>query len=141
MYVSGALTGVGDPERGKHFYERLGAAAAEAGFEAYLPHTETDPIDHPATGPLEVYAKDIGAIRTSDVLLAWLGTPSLGVGAEIAFAINSGIEVLGVRPACATVSRFVVGMLEATGSTVVDLDDESNLVPVTEALLATRAVE
>lgn len=137
-YLSGALTGVSDPAGARRLYEALAVAALDAGFVCHLPHTVTDPVEHADLSARAVFARDIEEINACEVVVAWLGTPSLGVGAEIALASAAGKHVVGVRPRDAAVSRFVLGFLDESGGVVVTVGDEG-LGPVTSALRALGA--
>lgn len=121
VYISGALTGVPDLAQSRILYSRLAAAAASVGLRAYVPHERSDPEVHVGLSPVEVYRMDLAAIQASDIVVAWLGTPSLGVGAEVALAHGSGKSLVGVMPVGARVSRFILGMLLEGNSPVVEL--------------------
>ncbi|MBU2104189.1 MAG: DUF4346 domain-containing protein, partial [Nanoarchaeota archaeon] len=58
IYIAGKLTGDASPEESKKFYEDIASVAEQSGFNAYLPHKFTDPIEHPHISAIEVYEKD-----------------------------------------------------------------------------------
>ena len=110
IYVSGALNAAADIEKAKRFYERLGDVCENAGFNAYVPHTMgTDPVENPEVTPEEVYRRDMAAVSSSDLVVAYVGEPSLGVGAEIERAANLGIDVILLHEEGRTVSRLILG--------------------------------
>jgi nucleoside 2-deoxyribosyltransferase len=111
-YISGALNNVADLSAARALYERLGDACEQAGWEAYVPHRHADPERDPHMPNREVAERDLTAIASSEVLVAHLGEPSLGVGAEIAIAIHSGKSVLAVAGEGQRVSRFALGLIE-----------------------------
>ena len=103
---------VADLPAARALYERLGAACASAGCEAYVPHQHADPVRDPDMPNLEIAQRDLDAIARADILVAEIGEPSLGVGAEIALALHSRKRVLAVAADGQRVSRFVLGLLE-----------------------------
>jgi len=111
-YISGALMNVPDLPAARALYERLGAACASAGCDAYVPHQHADPLHDPDMKNVEVAEKDLTAISAADILVADIGEPSLGVGAEIVIALNARKRVLAVAAEGRRVSRFILGLLE-----------------------------
>ncbi len=93
-YISGALTGVGKPERLKGFYEEIGRVCEGAGITPYIPHQHTDPIANPDLSPGEVYERDRAEVRGSDLVIAYVGVPSLGVGTELEMAREAGVPII-----------------------------------------------
>ena len=111
-YVSGALMNAPDLSAARALYERLGAACALAGCDAYVPHQHADPERDAGMANLEVARRDLDAIAKADILVAELSEPSLGVGAEIAIALHGGKRVLALAAEGHRVSRFILGLLE-----------------------------
>ncbi len=62
--------------------------------------------------PSAIYERDITWIRESDALIAEVSTPSMGVGYEIAIALQWGKPVLCLYRQGSTVSRMVLGNTE-----------------------------
>ena len=114
-YISGALNNVADLAAARALYETLGEACEAVGCEAYVPHRHADPERDPQMPNREVAEKDLAAIAASDVLVAHLGEPSLGVGAELVIALNTGKRVLAVAAEGQRVSRFALGLIELHG--------------------------
>lgn len=110
VYISGALTGIKQPEQIKAFYEAIGSLCEEIGFQAYVPHTNTDPIENPDIGPQEVFETDKHQVSTSDLAIAYLGCPSFGVGMELAYAEINAIPLILVYERGKTISRFPRGI-------------------------------
>jgi transcriptional regulator with XRE-family HTH domain len=54
----------------------------EQGFELYVPHRFFDPIKHPNVPSSTVHFEDLRALMDSDVVIAYMGKPSHGVGYE-----------------------------------------------------------
>lgn len=111
-YLSGALQNAHDLDRARALYERLAEACRGAGWEAYVPHLRADPIRDADLSNLEVAERDLDEISSADVIVAYLGEPSLGVGAEIALALKAGKRVIAVAEEGRRVSRFLIGLLE-----------------------------
>jgi len=90
VYISGALTGVGDANSLKRFYEDIGELCEDFGLNPYIPHQHTDPETHPQVSPREVFRRDEKQVGESDLIIAYVGIPSLGVGSEIMSAAKEG---------------------------------------------------
>lgn len=105
IYISGALTN-GDC---KSFYESIGEAVRKSGFIPYIPHIQTEAEKDPNGNPKEVYFEDIKQIEKSEVLIAYIGRPSLGVGQEIERANYRKIPIILVYHEEDKVSRMPLG--------------------------------
>ncbi len=108
-YVSGVLTGGEEIEVLKKFYERIAEVSREAGIEAYIPHLVSDPIGNPLMTPEEVYDLDRKQVLDSNLLIAYVGMPSLGVGQEIEIARGNNIPVVLLMEKDRRISRMVRG--------------------------------
>jgi hypothetical protein len=84
IYISGALTHSEDNVR--NIYENLGEIAKEICEHVHIPHLFTDPKDNPDISPFDVWKKDHFEVASSDLIIAYVGEPSLGVGAELEIA-------------------------------------------------------
>ncbi len=115
VYISGALTGLENPDNQKRFYERIASLCEEIGLEAYLPHKHTDPVNHPYISPQEVFERDRRAVRKADLVIAYVGIPSLGVGMELAYAEVFDIPVILLAEEDRKISRFVLGIPNVKG--------------------------
>ena len=111
-YVSGALINAADLARARALYETFAAACRDAGWEAYVPHQHADPVRDPEMANTDVAERDLDQVSAADVLIAYLGEPSLGVGAEVAIALRAGKRVLALAEADRRVSRFLLGLIE-----------------------------
>ena len=108
-YMSGPLTGLLHPAEVTGFYEALRDACAARGLPLYLPHRVSDPVANPGMTPQEVYALDRARVAEADLLIAYVGLPSLGVGCEIEIAHAHGIPVVLLAEQGAAVSRMIRG--------------------------------
>ena len=111
-YVSGALINAARPDDARRLYERLAEACVSAGCAAYVPHQHADPVRDPHLPNAEVARRDLAEVRAADVLVAYVGEPSLGVGAEVAIALAEGKRVLLIAESDRKVSRFLLGLAE-----------------------------
>jgi hypothetical protein len=125
-YISGALNGVPDLPRARAWYEWLGTVCGEGGFTAYVPHTRTDPEFTTHLDDREVYARDREAHVSAAVIVADIGTPSLGVGGEIASACLSGQPVIALHRVDQRPSRYTRGQVLSSpgGQVIAYLDEE-----------------
>jgi nucleoside 2-deoxyribosyltransferase len=115
-YISGALLNASNLDESRRLYESFAAACERAGCRAYVPHQHADPIRDPHLTNVDVATRDLDEVAAADVLVAYVGEPSLGVGAEIAIALAAGKRVLALAPAGRRVSRFALGLLERAGA-------------------------
>ena len=139
-YVSGALNGVPDLPRARVWYEWLGEVCRTAGFTPYIPHTRTDPVLAADLDDREVYARDCEAHTGAAVIVADIGTPSLGVGGEIASACLSGQPVIAVHRWDQRPSRYTRGQIltSAHGRVISYRDPEDCRAQLREALEGVR---
>ncbi len=118
VYISGALKASRDLDRARALYERAAYVVREAGDQPYLPHQHTDPERNAAISPVQVFQRDLGALRSADAVLAFLSEPSLGVGAELALCAQAGTPMLGLVTPSDEVSRFAIGLLGSAGGRI-----------------------
>lgn len=110
-YISGPLHAVRDLAAARSFYETLATTCRDAGWEPYLPHQNTDPEIHRDVSEAEVFDRDLHAIQDADVIVAYIGQPSSGVGAELGIAFAEGRPVVALYHENESPSRFLLGML------------------------------
>ena len=111
-YISGALLNAADLEQSRALYEAFAEACRKVGWDAYVPHQHADPVRDAGLANREVARRDLDAITSADVLIAYVGEPSLGVGAEVAIALAAGKRVLLLAEKDRRVSRFLLGLGE-----------------------------
>ncbi|MBP0018923.1 MAG: XRE family transcriptional regulator [Cyanobacteria bacterium SBLK] len=110
VYISGALTGISNPEKVKKFYESIGLLCEERGLKSYIPHLNTDPIKNADITPDRVFKTDKHMVEISDLVVAYLGCPSLGVGMELAYAESKNIPLILLYEKEKNISRFPRGI-------------------------------
>lgn len=108
VYVSGPLTRLADASV-KTLYERIGTLAQEFGMAAHVPHLHTDPKANADVTPEQVYAFDSGHVKDADIVVAYVGETSLGVGMELEMARQNHALVVLLSEQGAPVSRLVLG--------------------------------
>ena len=101
-----------DLDQSRALYERFADACRDAGWDAYVPHQHADPVRDSGMSNVEVASRDLDQVRSADALVAYVGEPSLGVGAEVAIALAAGKRVLLVAERERRVSRFLLGLGE-----------------------------
>jgi len=111
-YISGALINAAALNRSRALYERFGEACRAAGWDAYVPHQHADPERDGHLSNVEVAERDIDQVSAADAVVAYVGEPSLGVGAEVAIALRAGKRVLVLAESDARVSRFLLGLAD-----------------------------
>ncbi|RME04028.1 MAG: XRE family transcriptional regulator [Planctomycetota bacterium] len=109
-YISGALTQAPNLEELRNFYEKVGEVCRSCGVEPYVPHQHSDPVLNAELSPEEVYSRDKNYVVSSDLLIAYVGVPSLGVGMEIAYADEHNVPIFLLYPCTQTISRMVRGL-------------------------------
>jgi nucleoside 2-deoxyribosyltransferase len=132
VYVSGPLHAARDLAAARRFYELIGSVCNRSGLSAYLPHLQTDPVVHSAAAPSEVFARDYEAMCRAAAIVACIGVPSSGVGAEIGVAYERGIPVIALHRRDEQPSRFVLGLLSAQRAPILRFTDEAECVRMLE---------
>lgn len=87
--------------------------------------------------PQEVYDRDVAWLRASDCLVAEVSTPSLGVGYELAYALQYGKPVLCLHRRGKPISKMVSGCTEP-GITVRDYADVAEALVLVDEFLTQR---
>jgi nucleoside 2-deoxyribosyltransferase len=113
VYISGPLHAVDDRDELRKFYEFVADICRDCGFYPYMPHTNTDPVEHQHLTSADVFSRDLEALRVADVIIAYIGRPSSGVGAELGIAFNNDKIIIAILREGEAPSRFLLGMLEA----------------------------
>lgn len=109
-YISGALTNVSNSEAVKSFYESIGEVCKKCQLIPYVPHLYTDPDKNPTLTPIEVFQTDKTNVSAADILIAYIGINSLGVGMELAYAEMAQIPIFLLYEKGKNVSRFPRGI-------------------------------
>ena len=142
VYVSGPLTGQPNVDTLKAFYEKIGEICLHLGMQPYIPHQHSDPIFHSELSPEYIYNLDREKVAKANLVVAYVGLPSTGVGLEIEIARQHNIPVILIYETGRAVSRMVRGspaiiaevvgsdlkhVLEKLQHVLMDLDPLANL--------------
>ncbi|MDD4333227.1 MAG: XRE family transcriptional regulator [Patescibacteria group bacterium] len=107
IYISGALTHASDKQR--LIYEKL-AEICQTFCDVYVPHKKgTDPINNPEITPSEVWRQDHREVATADLIIAYVGEPSLGTGGELEIARITNSDIILWNFKGQKVSRMALG--------------------------------
>jgi hypothetical protein len=109
IYISGALTGVSASSNIKKTYESIANVAETVCSTVYVPHMNTDPVKNADVTPEIVWRIDHYHVTTADVVIAYLGMPSLGVGQELEIARVGNAKIIGWWYKGENVSRMALG--------------------------------
>ncbi len=139
IYISGPLQGSHDLTTARRFYDELASLVERCGHEAYVPHHNTDPVTASALSPETVFRADLAALSSADAVIAHVGQPSTGVGAELALACASGRRVLGLKRPGERGSRFAEGLVLDAGGRVCTFEDDRELEGIVRAWLGMPA--
>jgi nucleoside 2-deoxyribosyltransferase len=125
IYIAGAIDGA---DRKYHqLYERLGAKLKEFGHEVFVPHLESKDLNFDDFDiDRRIYRKDDKALNNADLMLAYIGERSTGLGAELVQAILNEKTILCFYDSEHRPSRYITGLLKEMGqviSIVPDLED------------------
>lgn len=108
IYFACSITGGREYE---HIYRDLTTAMLKDGHvipTAHLAQAEAV-VSEARISPGDVYARDVGWIRSADALIAEVSVPSHGVGYEVGFALNEGKPVLCLCQAGRKLSKMISG--------------------------------
>ncbi|MFA6306343.1 MAG: deaminase [Patescibacteria group bacterium] len=94
IYISGALTNETNSAH-RETYQKIAAICSKICSNVYVPHLGgTDPIKNPRVSPLAVWKKDHHEVASADLIIAYVGLPSLGVGAELEIARITASDII-----------------------------------------------
>ena len=83
VYIAGALTKLSDLDQ-KNIYKELGDFFISNDIKPFVPHLEGgDPVNHPEVSAQDIWQKEESILKKTDLLVAYVGEPSLGTGGEL----------------------------------------------------------
>jgi 2'-deoxynucleoside 5'-phosphate N-hydrolase len=108
IYFSGSISGGREYEP---IYQHLVARLQAQGHHVLSAHVaDPDALEaEKDLPPREVFERDTGWVRESEALIAEVSTPSLGVGYEIALAVQLGKPVLCIYRSGLRLSKMIGG--------------------------------
>lgn len=107
IYVAGPLTHLKN-EAIKDLYIKIGEMARELGIDAVVPHKDVEQSPDLVT-PQFIYHADTRAVREADLLIAYIGDTSLGVGMELEVANQNNTLFITFCEKDTRISRMVLG--------------------------------
>ena len=94
IFFAGPLTDLKNPEKTKTFYLKLAEISTDNGFDYFWAFQHgTDPNIERVISAKEVYKRDSTQLLKSDLMVAYIGEPSPGVGIEVELAHTHNIPV------------------------------------------------
>jgi nucleoside 2-deoxyribosyltransferase len=128
IYFSGSISGGRQHEA---IYQHVVAHLQARGHHVLSAHV-ADPVALEAEKdlpPREVFERDTNWVKECEALIAEVSTPSLGVGYEIALAVQLGKPVLCVYRSGLRLSKMITGntapnLTVAAYSTAAELDEQ-----------------
>lgn len=110
IYISGALTVQKGRKNMRTTYEKLADVCSSFCNNVYVPHLNgTDPAKDPNEIPSVVWKTDHREVASSDLLIAYVGMPSLGVGSELEIARMAASDIILWRYLKEKTSRMALG--------------------------------
>ena len=108
IYFSGAIAGGRD---NLPVYRHIVARLKSLGHSVPTEHVADPNVldDERVVAPRAVYERDVAWINESQAMIADISTPSLGVGYEIACALQRGVPTLCVYREGLFVSKMITG--------------------------------
>lgn len=123
VYIAGPLTAIDRQGRTdlKDFYVALGRVCAEFGLEPYLPHQHSDPVAHAHLTPQRVDQIDRLAVSQAYLVVAYVGTPALGVGIEVEMAHHANKPVVILAEQTKLVARTVTRLVRGNPAVMAEI--------------------
>jgi hypothetical protein len=135
IYVAGALTHAND--KIKETYLKIAEIFKIICDDIYVPHAKgTDSVNHPDVMPEEVWRLDERAVATSDLIIAYVGEPSLGTGGELEIARFNKIDIILWWFEGQKVSRLPRGNPAVIAQ--IEADDENDLYEKLNGLIKVK---
>ena len=133
IYFSCSVTG---GRADQHIYKAIVDHLLAGGHEVPTAHlSDGNIMDLEAMSkPQDVYQRDVAWVTGCDVLIAEVGTPSHGVGYEIALALSLGKPVLCCYHRSRRVSKMITGNTHSTLKVVTYETEEEAMALVDEFL-------
>jgi len=108
-YLAGGLTRA--PMETRKLFDELKLACEEVGVTLYCPHEHTDPQKGmESLESREVYNLDVKKMLENEILVAYVGEPSLGTGVELEMCDKAGKPIVLLSEKGTPVSRMALGV-------------------------------
>jgi 2'-deoxynucleoside 5'-phosphate N-hydrolase len=108
IYFAGSIMG---GRQNLHIFGHIVGFLESYGCEVPSEHVARPRVLDEESGltPKEVHDRDVAWIRSSGAMIAEVSTPSLGVGYEIATALQLGMPVLCLHRSDLSISKMITG--------------------------------
>ncbi|EKD49425.1 MAG: hypothetical protein ACD_63C00148G0007 [uncultured bacterium] len=106
-HISGCLIGVSSDEQKEllNFYEDIADVCQKHGLQTFVPHM----YFFPKGNPEDVYEREIRDISSTDLVVAYVGKPSIGVGTELEAAKTCNALIILLYEKGVKVSKLALG--------------------------------
>ncbi len=110
-HISGKLTNLPKDKRQRYldFYDQLAEVCRKHGWQTFVPHHFIGPDQFPEAAPAEIYEREIRDLKEADVVIAYVGQPSIGVGMELEVARAQNAIIILMYEEGTVLSRLVRG--------------------------------
>ncbi len=114
IYVAGALTNVKEyvSVNKKELYENIASICSRLGFDVYVPHLSKQELSSSIAKnltPKRIFEWDIQQVTEADIIIAYVGLVSLGVGIELGYAACLKIPVITLCEKGQPISPMILG--------------------------------
>jgi nucleoside 2-deoxyribosyltransferase len=111
VYVAGGMTQATNSIDRTLLYRSIARVCRQFGYEVCIPYLiREESASCPGRfSPREIYEWDLNHLATSDLLIAYVGVPAIGVGIELGLAACYRIPVITMAEWHAKVSPMVLG--------------------------------
>lgn len=109
VYIAGALSGIFGRVRLEVFYEMIGSLCEKKGFNVFIPHRDHNFDNTPDMTYKLLYEDIMKRLKSVDLLIAYVGAPSTGVGLEVQECMHLGVDVIIVAEEECVLSKPLQG--------------------------------
>ncbi len=97
VFISGALSRVSGKVRLEVFYDLIAQLCQRKGFRVFLPYRDANPDKIPGLSNRQLYLSNMEKLgKDTNLLIAYCGLPSVGVGMEVQAASQLGLDVIAL---------------------------------------------
>lgn len=126
IYVSGPLTIHRGRRDMRKYYESVAAVCSNFCSNVYVPHLNgTDPKKSNKEAPSVIWKINHREVASADLIIAYVGQPSLGVGAELEIARITASDIILWKQKGETVSRMALG--NPSVKSLIEAEDDLDL--------------
>lgn len=111
VYVAGGMTQATSSVERTLFYKNIARVCQQFGYEVCIPYLTREESTAPSGyfSPSEIYEWDLNQLATSDLVIAYIGVPAIGVGIELGLAACYRIPVITLAEWQTEISPMVLG--------------------------------